>query len=177
MAKRQRREKPMKIEERKVSGQEWKHQVKQTALLASPIYIGQTQGKEKKQIKRGAKVELGGGAVPSLLFTSFGLARCHASRMYFPLLSKQNWAVIQSCNTGLSLKFLLWQDRTKKLHTPPERFLTTESAIQWVSEWSRPVVSNSATHGQCQILAKQRPFHSQQYMARSSLGPTPMAVQ
>ena len=39
-AKRQRREKPVKIEQRKVQGP----QVKQTALLASPIYIGQAQG-------------------------------------------------------------------------------------------------------------------------------------
>ena len=41
VAKRQRREKPAKIEQRKVQGPEWGPQVKQTALLASPIYIGQ----------------------------------------------------------------------------------------------------------------------------------------
>ena len=41
VAKRQRREKPAKIEHRKVQGPEWGPQVKQTALLASPIYIGQ----------------------------------------------------------------------------------------------------------------------------------------
>ena len=46
--KRQGRGKPMKIEQRKVQGP----QVKQTALLASPIYIGQTQGKEKAYKKR-----------------------------------------------------------------------------------------------------------------------------
>ena len=39
----------MKIEQRKVQGPEREPQVKQTALLASPIYIGQVQGKEKKQ--------------------------------------------------------------------------------------------------------------------------------
>ena len=40
VAKRQRREKPVKIEQRKVQGP----QVKQTTLLAGPIYIGQAQG-------------------------------------------------------------------------------------------------------------------------------------
>ena len=38
----------MKIEQRKVQGPEREPQVKQTALLASPIYIGQAQGEEKK---------------------------------------------------------------------------------------------------------------------------------
>ena len=50
-------------------------QVKQTALLASPIYTGQAQGEEKKHVKRGAKIEPGA----SLLFMSFGSARPHAS--------------------------------------------------------------------------------------------------
>ena len=45
VVKRQRREKPSKIEQRKVRGP----QVKQTALLASPIYIGQAQREEKKK--------------------------------------------------------------------------------------------------------------------------------
>ena len=40
VAKRQTREKPMKIEQKKVRGP----QVKQTTLLAGPIYIGQAQG-------------------------------------------------------------------------------------------------------------------------------------
>ena len=43
VAKRQGREKPAKIEQRKVRGP----QVEQPALLASPIYIGQAQGEEK----------------------------------------------------------------------------------------------------------------------------------
>ena len=47
VAKRQGREKPTKTEQRKVSGPEWGPRVKQTALLASPIYIGQAQGEEK----------------------------------------------------------------------------------------------------------------------------------
>ena len=43
----------------------------QTALLASPVYIGQAQREEKKHIKRGAKIGLGA----SLLFASFGSAQ------------------------------------------------------------------------------------------------------
>ena len=92
------RKKPVKIKQRKVQGPEWEPQVKQTALLASPIYIGQAQGEEKKYIKRGAKI--GPGA--SCLFMSFQLACPHASRLYFPLLSKWNWAVTWSCNSGPS---------------------------------------------------------------------------
>ena len=72
------------IEQRKVQGPEQGLQVEQTALLASPIYIGHAQGEEKKHIKRGART--GPGAF--LLFMSFGSAFPHASRMYFPLLSK-----------------------------------------------------------------------------------------
>ena len=49
VAKRQGKEKPVKIEQRKVLGPECGPQVKQTAVLASPIYIGQTQGEEKEK--------------------------------------------------------------------------------------------------------------------------------
>ena len=49
-------EKPTKIEQRKVQGPEWEPQVKQKALLAIPIYIGQARGEDKKHIKRGAKI-------------------------------------------------------------------------------------------------------------------------
>ena len=61
----------MKIEQRKVQGPEREPQVKQTALLASPIYIGQAHGEEKKHIKRGAKI----GPLVSLLFKSFGVGQ------------------------------------------------------------------------------------------------------
>ena len=59
VAKRQRREKPAKIEQRKVRELERRPQVKQTALLASPIYIGHAQGVEKKHIKRVIRIEPG----------------------------------------------------------------------------------------------------------------------
>ena len=47
VAKRLGREKPLKIEQRKVWGAEWGSQVEQTAVLASPIYIGQARGEGK----------------------------------------------------------------------------------------------------------------------------------
>ena len=52
------------VEQRKVQGPEQGLQAEQTALLASPIYIGQAQGEEKKHIKKGAKI----GLEASLLF-------------------------------------------------------------------------------------------------------------
>ena len=85
VAKTQTREKPTKIEQKKVRGLEWGPQVKQTAFLASPIYIRQAHGEEKKHITRGAKIEPGA----SLLFVSFGLAHPLVSRMYFPLLANK----------------------------------------------------------------------------------------
>ena len=56
VTKRQGREKPAKIEQRKVRGPEWEPQVEQTALLANPVHIGQAPGEEKKHIKREAKI-------------------------------------------------------------------------------------------------------------------------
>ena len=82
MAKRQGREKPAKIEQRKDRGLELGPQVEQTALLASPIYIGQAQGEEEKMYKK--RSQNGPGA--SLLFQPFGTACPHVSRMYFPLV-------------------------------------------------------------------------------------------
>ena len=53
VANRPGREKPTKIEQRKVRGQEREPQVKQIALLAGPVYMGQAQ--RQKNIKRRAK--------------------------------------------------------------------------------------------------------------------------
>ena len=79
LAKRQKTEKPTKIEQSKVQGLEGEPLVKQTALLASPVYKGQAQRRGDKCIKRGAKIEP---------LSSMGSARHHTSRMYFPLLAK-----------------------------------------------------------------------------------------
>ena len=53
VAKRPGREKPVKIEQRKAQGPEWEPQVKQAALLAGPIYIGQAQ--REKTYKKGSQ--------------------------------------------------------------------------------------------------------------------------
>ena len=52
VAKRQEREKPVKMEQKKIHRPEWESQVKKTALLASPVCIGQAQGHGDKCIKR-----------------------------------------------------------------------------------------------------------------------------
>ena len=74
VAKRQGREKPMKIEQRKVQGPERGPHVEQTALLASPGV------RRKRHIKREAKGPRGSLSLPStpLLFMSFGSACPHA---------------------------------------------------------------------------------------------------
>ena len=48
VAKRQRKEKPAKMEQKKIQGPGVRTSVKQTALLASPIYIGQAQVEERE---------------------------------------------------------------------------------------------------------------------------------
>ena len=59
VAKRQGREKPVKIEQRKVQGPERGLVVEQTAFLASNLHRAGS-GEEKKHIKRGAKTGPGG---------------------------------------------------------------------------------------------------------------------
>ena len=64
---------------------------RRNALLASPIYIGQAQGKEetyKKRSQRARVLSLSLSLSLSLLFASFGSVCPHVSRMYFPLFSK-----------------------------------------------------------------------------------------
>ena len=141
MAKIEGREKPTKIGQRKVRGLEWQPQVEETALLASPVYIGQAQeGRRKKRPK---------GPVSLCLLS---VSACpHASRMYFTLFSKYNWAVTRSYNADLSescdtvcpraeilfvwepwhaegfnisrFTFLLWQDRIEEITHSPDTTL------------------------------------------------------
>ena len=111
VAKRQRREKPTKIEQRKVQGLEWGPQAKPTALLVSPIYTGQAQRGEDKCIK--------GGSLEGLrpfFSSSFGSACPHSSRVYYPLF----FLIILSYNTHSSLASNFWCSETelRKLQTP-----------------------------------------------------------
>ena len=47
----QRKEKPMQMKQKKIWRLQWECQVKQTALLSSPICIGQAQGERDKTYK------------------------------------------------------------------------------------------------------------------------------
>ena len=139
VAKRQGREKSTKIEQRKVQGPEWGLQVEQTALLASPIYIQQAQGKEKKHIKRGAK----GLGVSLSIFSSrllgqhaltpqglFSLYFLNKTELYGGLICRRvvtlicPRAVTRVCSRAVMLvhcfKFFLWWDRTKKITHAPD---------------------------------------------------------
>ena len=106
----------MKIEQRKVRGPEWGPQVKQTALLASPVYIGQAQGMEKKKhIKREAKIARGASlrvfwvGLPSRLKDVFTFA-CQ---------------IKLSCNTGQTVtsNFCCGQTEPRKLQIPLTPFI------------------------------------------------------
>ena len=108
-AERQRREKPTKIEQRKVQGP----QAKQTASLASPVYIGQAQGWGDECIKRGSWKNWG----LSSLFLISGSVHPHSSRVYYPSF----FLIKLRCNTGSSfaLNFCCGETELRKLQTPP----------------------------------------------------------
>ena len=71
VAKTQGREKPIKIEQRKIRGPEQGPQVEQTAVLTSPIYIQQVQGEAKKTYKK--RSQMAGGLSLSLSLPLFSL--------------------------------------------------------------------------------------------------------
>ena len=108
VAKRQRREKPVKIEQRKVQGPEWGPQVKQTALLASPVYIRQAQGEEKNIQKEEPKLSQG------VLFSSQP-ALTPPGCIFLCLPIKLSY------NTGPSVtsNFCCGKTELRKSHTPP----------------------------------------------------------
>ena len=109
--RRERREKPRKIEQRNVQGPEWGPQVKQTALLASPIYIGQAQGEETKYITRGAKIEPLLWDQPTLMPRGVLSFACR-------IKLSCNWTVTLVCH----FKSLLQRDGTKEItHSPNTR--------------------------------------------------------
>ena len=110
VAKRQGREKPSKIEQRKVQGPEWGPQVEQTTLLTSPIYLGQAQGEKKMHKKKSRRAKGPGLSLfpvlwGTLLFVSLGQHPLMPRGWVVLLLSKQNRAVTRSCNTDLSKSY------------------------------------------------------------------------
>ena len=108
VTKRRRREKPTKIEQRKVWGMEWGPQVKQTALLPSPIYIGQDGGEKayKKRSQNWAR------DFSSHLLGRLALMPQGYIFLYLPIKL--------SYNTGLSVTsdFCYGRTEPRKLHTP-----------------------------------------------------------
>ena len=90
VAKRQGREKPEKIEQRKVRGQEYGPQVEQTALLAGPVYTGQARGRRNiwKDGPRGRGLSLSPACRGALLFASLGLHALTPEGWFFLLFSK-----------------------------------------------------------------------------------------
>ena len=67
------------MEQKKIWEPEWEPQVKQRALLASPIYIGQAQGEETNRWEEEAK---------TLETSLIGSAHPHTLKVYYPLLAK-----------------------------------------------------------------------------------------
>ena len=130
VAKRQRKEKNTKIEQRKVQGLEWEPQVTQTVLLASPVYIGQAQSEEKEHIKRGAKIGLW------ILFLCFFRV---SPPSHLEDVFSFACQIKLTCNTGPSCtsNFCCGETEWKKLHTPPTplvlwlRFNLAETPSAW----------------------------------------------
>ena len=87
VAKRPGREKPAKIGQRKVRGLEREPQVKQTILLAGPIYIRQAQGQRniKEEKSKLSLLSLSRAMGRSSLHV-FGSTCPHASKMDFPAI-------------------------------------------------------------------------------------------
>ena len=104
----------MKIEQRKVQGREWEPSMKQTALLASPIYREQAQKEEKKTYKKRSQnwaTCLFWVGPPSCL-EDFSFA-CQ-------IKVSCNWAV---SNTGLSFQHFVVARQNWGNHTLPQHNL------------------------------------------------------
>ena len=87
VAKRPGREKPAKIGQRKVRGPEREPQVKQTILLAGPIYIRQAQGQRNiKEEKSKLSLLSLSRAMGRSSLRVFGSTCPHASKMDFPAI-------------------------------------------------------------------------------------------
>ena len=125
VAKRQRREQPMKIEQRKVQELEWGPQVKQTALLASPIYNLHRagSGEEKKTDKKRSQHWPGG----SSSLRSLGQPALMPRGCIFlslPIKLSCNTGpseeITQGCHTGLSIvsSFCCNKTELRKSQTP-----------------------------------------------------------
>ena len=132
VAKRKRREKPRDLEQKKIPGPGWGPQVKQIALLASPVYIGQSRGRRKNMQIEEPKL------IQGLLFSSYLLG--------WPTLMP--WGCIFLClpiklsyNSGLSVawNFCCSESERRKLQTPRQFFLLE---LRTNLFWTIPLAEN-----------------------------------
>ena len=122
----------MKIEQRMVQGLKWGPQVKQTALLASTIYIGQAHGGGDKCIKGGSLERL-----RPLFSSSFGSAHPHSLRAYYPLFFLKKL----SCNTDLSIasNICCGETELRKNYTLPQHIWCHFLDLTWLKQpWLGP---------------------------------------
>ena len=108
--KRQRRGKPLKTEQRKARGSEWRPQVEHIVFLASPVYRGQDREEEKKTLKERSQHGAQGFSSCLLGQSAFTPRGC----IFFACQIKL------SCNTGPSVasNFCCSETEPRKLHTP-----------------------------------------------------------
>ena len=105
---------------------------KTTGLLASPIYIGQAQGEERKDIKRGAKIE---PRVSSLCVFWVGLPSFLQDAFSFACQIKL------SHNTGMSVvsNFCCSKTEPRKLDIPPTQIIKSNYCLLFtlIIQWSK----------------------------------------
>ena len=129
------REKSKKIEQRKVREPEWEPQVKQIALLANPIYIGQAQRRKTNQPTNKyiyICLRSQNWALASLHFFWVG-APSHLEDTY-----SFTCQIKLSCNTDPSItsNFCCGKTELRKSQTPPTllTYLNTLLGI-WCNSW------------------------------------------
>ena len=110
VAKRQRRERPAKIDQRMVRGPEWGPRVKRTALWLAQFTQGRLRRRRKKHIDREAKIEL---SLSSLRIFCVGLPSSLEDVFSFACQIKL------SCSTGppIASNFCCSKTEPRKLQT------------------------------------------------------------
>ena len=130
VAKWQRRDKPMKMEQRKVPGPGWGPQVKQTALLASSIYTGQAQGEEKKAYKRRSQNWASGLSSLRIFWVS---PPSHLKEVFS--FACQIKLSCNTCSSGISI-FCCGETEPRKWQTPPtQEYQDLEHTFPTQSSW------------------------------------------